>query len=570
MGGAGADGGQLPRFLRPLADALGVNQLAGLHDAVHRAETVFEDGDFAAGDGGVGGGALVQGFQGDGDGFAERIGYGSAGVDHLRVVQDCAVQGGAGPYQQRTDIDGLGGDDADFGRFAVGVASAEKIHRHNALVVPLGQVAEITQRGQFPVGKDAVLVGGGGKDFGGGGAVAGGVVAFPHQRQHRLLGIRQNLRFGTAQPLVNLDAAYFAQVKAPAVKKVIHNESAGAVHLHGRLAGAQPFVDVALGQADAVRLLPHILPVGVHPVPQGTQFLLARVIVAVVGGQCAGDKGAAVVVVHIGEQGAHFLRADDAQGVEESGYVHPALAVDADADGFGQVAAAGVVVRPGGELNAGAPAGGNAALVVPVFHLAAFRAGRILRQFPVVIDAGGALELADQHPLGAVDDESAGFGHHRHVAKENFRFLHFAGFPVQQPRPHPQGLRVGNFLLAAFLRAERRGVEPVLQEIQLKPFGAAGAFAVGEPPGDAGHDGRAVLEGFRHPLGLEPVEGFDLAADEGRHVQGVADPGIGVQFDVAGGQAAVVAGLAFAGQYHKEPPSVTRGSDTVSAGERWR
>ena len=78
----------------------------------------------------------------------------------------------------------------------------------------------------------------------------------------------QNLRAGSSQTLVHFDAADFAEVETPAVVEVVQHEGAGSVHLHRGFAGAQPLVQVPLGQADAIRLLAVELAVGVHTVPQ--------------------------------------------------------------------------------------------------------------------------------------------------------------------------------------------------------------------------------------------------------------------------------------------------------------
>ena len=93
------------------------------------------------------------------------------------------------------------------------------------------------------------------------------------------LRLGENLGIGAAQTLVNFDAAHFAQVETPAVKEVVDYKGASGVNLHRRLAGAQPLVQVSLGQADVVGLVVVEFPVRVHPAPQRPQFLLSGVIV---------------------------------------------------------------------------------------------------------------------------------------------------------------------------------------------------------------------------------------------------------------------------------------------------
>ena len=321
---------------------------------------------------------------------------------------------------------------------------------------------------------------------------------------------------------------------------MVHHEGTRRVHLHCRLAGAQPLVKVALGEADAESLFAVEVPVGVHSIPERSQFLLPRVIVPVGRGFHAANEGPAIVEVNVGKERAHLLGVDDAQRVQESGHAHPAPAVDADGDGFGQVAPPRVIVSPGLHFDAGAPAGRDAALVVPVLQLAALGAGGVLGGFPFVVNPRCALQLADQDALGAVDDESARPGHHRHVAEENVGLGNLPGFLVPELRfyvkrpgirdfPFPAGLRAGVSValtdgfaeVAIFL-----GVKPVIHEVQFETFGPARSVSTGKASGDSGNNRRAIAEGFGQTVGLEPVERLDLAANEVRHVKGVRDSGI--------------------------------------------
>ena len=275
-------------------------------------------------------------------------------------------------------------------------------------------------------------------------------------------------------------------------------------------------------------------------IPQRPQLLLARVVIPVGSGFHAADERPTVVEVDVGEEGAHLLGADDAQGMEERGNAHPAAAVDAHGDGFRQVAPASVVMGPGGQLDASATAGRDSPLVVPIFQLPTLGAGRILGQLALVIDPGGSLELTDQDPFGAVDDEGARFGHHRHVAEEDVGLGDFAGFLVAQLGLDVQRLRIGNLAFPTLLRGVGRVVKPVVQEVELEALGPSRRFAVGETPGNSGDDWRTIAEGFRQAIGLEPVKGFNLAADQVRYVKGVRDVGIGIRLDIAGGQPAIV------------------------------
>ena len=449
-GGAGADGSKTPGLQRPLVDPLRVNQLAGFNNAVLGQETVLENGDFAAGNGVIGNRANIERLAGNGNGLAQRISALALDADYSRRV----VAGRLHQGQQGARVGRVLTGDGERHRILVGYA-AKQVNGFNAAVNAPRQVAVIDEGLNIPLGQNAMLAPGSLENLGGSRPGSGVGMPVAHKRQQGFLRLGKLLRVGAAQPLVNFDAAHLAQVKAPAVKDVVQHESAGGVHLHRRFAGAQPLVKVALGQANAKRLLPVEFTVGVDAAPERPQFFFPGVVIPVFGRRYAGNKRPAVVGIHIRKEGAHLLRADNAQGVKEGGHVHPTAAVNADGDRFRQVAAAGIVMRPSGELNARAPAGRDAALVVPVLQLAAFRTGRVLRRLPFIIDAGRPLQLAHQHPFRAIDQESPRIGHHRHIAKKDAlaalyglpgkripapRRLDFPRFQILDPSVHVQRL----------------------------------------------------------------------------------------------------------------------------------
>ena len=82
--------------------------------------------------------------------------------------------------------------------------------------------------------------------------------------------------------------------------------------------------------------------------------------------------------------------------------------------------------------------------------------------FDDIIDAGGAVQLADDHALGAVDDELAAADHDRHVAQVDFfldRLL------LVQPQPNAERPAIGQPQLPALVGAVARLAQLVLDEI---------------------------------------------------------------------------------------------------------
>ncbi len=86
---------------------------------------------------------------------------------------------------------------------------------------------------------------------------------------------------------------------------------------------------------------------------------------------------------------------------------------------------------------------------------------------------GRAVQLGDDDPLGAVDDEGAVVGHERHVAHVDVLLLDIldglgGGILVvdDQPHPHPQGNSVGHAPQLAVFLVERRLAQAVIHVFQ--------------------------------------------------------------------------------------------------------
>ena len=113
-------------------------------------------------------------------------------------------------------------------------------------------------------------------------------------------------------------------------------------------------------------------------------------------------------------------------------------------------------------------------------------------------DAGRAVQLRDDDALGAVDDERAVGGHHRHVAEEHLLLAHFAGVVETERREERTGvgLAIEKRLEIALLRR----TEIVADEIE----GVARVL---------GHDGEYLLE-YRLQALVLALRGRDVGLKE--------------------------------------------------------
>ena len=144
------------------------------------------------------------------------------------------------------------------------------------------------------------------------------------------------------------------------------------------------------------------------------------------------------------------LRVVPPQRLEQDGHVLAALAVEPHADGVALVDV---------ELQPRAPArddlGTEDVLV-----------GRGLVLVAAEVDTGGADELRDDDPLGAVDDKGALRGHEGEVAHEHRLALDLAGVVVGELGRDEHRGRVGHVLVLALLDGVLRRLEPVVPERQ--------------------------------------------------------------------------------------------------------
>ena len=262
-GGAGAHRRKTPGLQRPLVDPLRVNQLAGFNNAVLGQETVLEDGNFAAGNGVISNRANIERLAGNGNGLAQRISALALDADYSRRVFAARLHQGQQGARVGRVLTGHGKC-----RNIVTGSAAEQVNGFDAAVAAPRQVAVIDEGLNIPLDQNAMLAPGSLENFGGSRPGSGVGMPVADKCQQGFLRLGNPLRVGATQPLVNFDAAYLAQVEAPAVKNVVQHESTGGVHLHRRFAGAQPLVKVALGQADALRLGLIEFTVGVDATPE--------------------------------------------------------------------------------------------------------------------------------------------------------------------------------------------------------------------------------------------------------------------------------------------------------------
>ncbi len=191
------------------------------------------------------------------------------------------------------------------------------------------------------------------------------------------------------------------------------------------------------------------------------------------------------------EQLEHLLLGPT-EGLEEDGHVLTPLAVDAHTDG---VALVDFELQP-------RPAGGDDLGDVDVL------VGGLV-EFLAEVDAGAPDQLADHHPLGAVDHEGALVGHHGEVAHEDLLFLDLAGLLVDELRLDEQGRGERHVLVLALLHGVLDVLELVLAEDQLVGLGEV-------------LDRRDLRQDLPDPVLQQPVEGFALDPDEvwkGQHLR---------------------------------------------------
>jgi len=206
------------------------------------------------------------------------------------------------------------------------------------------------------------------------------------------------------------------------------------------------------------------------------------------------------------------LLAVETQRIEQRGDRQLALAVDTDID---DVLGVEFEIEPGTAI--GNHAGGEQELARGV-GLAA-----------VMIEqhTGRTVHLADDHTLGAVDDESAVLGHERHVAHVDILLLDIedgAGFGFGVDLEHDQAQRhlhrrgIGDAALAAFGGVVFRVFQLVMDEIEL---GGAGEIADREDRPQGLFQPRDVTDGG---IGAQELfVAFALDLDQVRHLHHFVD-----------------------------------------------
>ncbi len=145
---------------------------------------------------------------------------------------------------------------------------------------------------------------------------------------------------------------------------------------------------------------------------------------------------------------------DDAEGPQEGGDVLATLAVDSHPH---RVPLVGVELEP-------RPASGNDLPGVDV--LVRGLVGALVEVHP-----GRAHQLADHHPLGAVDDEHPVVVHHREVAEEDLLFLDLTGLAVEEAGGDEQGPGVVRVPLFGVLDAHQRFAEAMIGQLQRQGAG---------------------------------------------------------------------------------------------------
>ena len=209
---------------------------------------------------------------------------------------------------------------------------------------------------------------------------------------------------------------------------------------------------------------------------------------------------------------AQDILGSEAEGIEQGRDRQLALAVDADVD---DVLGVEFEIEPRAAI-------GDDARGEQIF------AGRVsLAAVMIEQDARRTVHLADDHALGAVDDEGAVLRHERHVAHVDVLLLdieHGAGFGVLVHFEHDQAQRdahrrrIGDAALTAFLDVIFRLFQLVMDKVH---FGGAGEVADREDAAQRLFQARHIAD-----LGVGPQELFvalPLNLDQVRHLHHFVD-----------------------------------------------
>ena len=132
-------------------------------------------------------------------------------------------------------------------------------------------------------------------------------------------------------------------------------------------------------------------------------------------------------------------------------------------------------------------------------------------------DSRGAHQLADDHSLGAVDDEGALVGHDGEVPHEDRLLLDLTGSGVHEPGAHEDRRGIGHVLLLALLhRVLRRRAQVGVGRVELELEAQRSREVL---------DRADVVERLCQATVEEPLEGVPLNGDEVRQRKRLVDVG---------------------------------------------
>ena len=153
------------------------------------------------------------------------------------------------------------------------------------------------------------------------------------------------------------------------------------------------------------------------------------------------------------------------------------------------------------------------------------------------VDPRGADELADHHPLGAINNEGPPLGHEREVPHEDLLLLDLAGLPDDQTDLHLERGAVVVVPVAALLLGVLQALEPVAAEVQHGVAVEEAAAGILPPPGLYGEvqlqvagevlDRRDLVKDLADALAQEPLVGAALHLHEVGEVGDLGDLGKG-------------------------------------------
>ena len=264
------------------------------------------------------------------------------------------------------------------------------------------------------------------------------------------------------QLFIEFIAAHSGEIVPPGIKEQRIQKGFRGIH-RGGLAGAELTVNLQEG------LLPAL-----------TGVLLHR-------GQDAG-----VLTEHIDD-----LRiGPGAYRTDEAGDGQLSVLVDPHVEDVGQIR---LILQPRAAVGDDSGAEGHIARLVLV-------SGKV--------HAGGADDLGDDDPLGAVDDKGTGIGHEGEISHKDLLLLDLLGLLVPQTDPHLDGGGIGGVPGLALLHIVLGGLIHFIVD--------KGELQVARIVGDGGH----ILKDLAQAGVQKPLIGFLLDLQQVGHVQDLCVAGI--------------------------------------------